>query len=303
MRNVLLACALCLVCASRTLAAEPEILSDDVTRFYALYDANGGRPSARQLDEAYLAAGSASLQEFSRLRRVTGASIAAQLEAAPEIYREARRCLALLPAVTARLRTALSTLSDLYPQAAYPPVAIVVGRGRPVGIVNPSGATIGLEALCAADFMNPDPEDRFVHVIMHEYAHTQQAMARTPLAPGDPSATVLRMSLLEGAAEFIAERVSGSVGNLRHAEWTRGREREIETAFVRDMHGTDLSAWMYDYQPGSDAPYDLGYWVGYRIVRAYYQRAEDERAALAEILAMDDPEAFLRASGWWPGMP
>jgi hypothetical protein len=298
----LLASILAVLCPLGALATEPQILTDDVTRFYALYDASGGRPTAEQLDREYLAPGSDSLREFASLRRVTGERIAAQIEAAPEMYADARRCLAVLPAATRRLQAALATLSDLYPRAEYPPVAIVVGRGRPVGIVNPAGATIGLEALCAADFMNPDPEDRFVHVIMHEYAHTQQAMAREQLPPGDPAATLLRMSLVEGAAEFVAELVSGGVGNARHAEWTRGRELEIETAFERDMHGTDLAGWMYDYQPGSDAPYDLGYWVGYRIVSAYYVQADDKRAALARILDMDDPELFLRESGWRPGM-
>jgi hypothetical protein len=302
MHKPMFALVLAALCPLGAMAVEPRILTDDVTRFYALYDASDGRPSAAQLDGEYLAGGSDSLQEFARLRRVTGERIAAQIEAAPQMYADARRCLAVLPAATRRLRAALTTLSDLYPQAEYPPVAIVVGRGRPVGIVSPAGATIGLEALCAADFMNPDPEDRFVYVIMHEYAHTQQALAREPLSPGDPAATLLRMSLVEGAAEFVAELVSGGVGNMRHAEWTRGREQEIETAFERDMHGTDLAGWMFDYQPGSDAPYDLGYWVGYRIVKAYYLQAGDRRAALARILEMDDPEAFLRESGWRPGM-
>ncbi|MGO1540937.1 MAG: alpha/beta fold hydrolase [Luteimonas sp.] len=282
--------------------AEPEIRTDDVTRFYALYDANGGRPSVEQLKSEYLAQGSASLKEFAALRRVTAERIAERIETDPEIYEDARQCLEVLPAVKRRLTASLAKLSQMYPAAEYPPVAIVVGRGRPVGIVNPSGATIGLEALCAADFMNPDPEDRFVYVIAHEYVHTQQVAARNPPEPGDPRATVLRRSLTEGAAEFVAELVSGGVGNGRHAGWTRGREAEIETAFVEDMHGTDLSAWMDNYQPGSDEPYDLGYWVGYRIVKAYYQGADDKRVALARILEMDDPEAFLEESGWQPGM-
>lgn len=298
-RNLLLCC---LLAVGATDATEPEIRTDDVSRFFALYDASGGRPTAEQLESEYLALGSPSLKEFAELRQVTGERIAERIATEPQIYEHARQCLEVLPAVERRLEAALATLSAMYPAAEYPPVAIVVGRGRPVGIVNPSGATIGLEALCAADFMHPDPEDRFVHVIAHEYVHTQQVAARDPLEPGDPRATVLRRSLMEGAAEFVAELVSGSVGNSRHAGWTRGRELEIETAFVKDMHGTDLSAWTDNYQPGSDAPYDLGYWVGYRIVKAYYQGAEDKRAALARILEMDDPEAFLAGSGWEPGI-
>lgn len=301
MRKVMLA-AMLMAAGLPAGATGPEIRTDDVARFYALYDANDGRPSAEQLESEYLALGSPSLKEFAELRRVTGERIAERIEADPEMYENARQCLEVLPAVKRRLEAALATLSAMYPEAEYPPVAIVVGRGRPVGIVNPSGATIGLEALCAADFMNPDPEDRFVHVVAHEYAHTQQVAARNPPEPGDPRATVLRRSLLEGAAEFVAELVSGGVGNVRHAEWTHGREAEIETAFLDDMHSTDLSAWTDNYREGSDEPYDLGYWVGYRIVKAYYQRAGDKRAALARILEMDDPEAFLAASGWRPGM-
>ncbi|HVI58540.1 MAG TPA: DUF2268 domain-containing putative Zn-dependent protease [Luteimonas sp.] len=292
---------LALASASRAIAAEPEIRTDDVTRFYAMYEAAGGHPSEQQLDD-YLAHGSTSLKEFAKLRRVTGARIAERIAAEPALYEDARECLALLPDVTRRLRAAMRTLARLYPQARFPPVAIVVGRGRPVGITNPSGVTIGLEALCAADFMDPDPEDRFVHVVAHEYAHIQQSAAQQALEPGQPGATVLRMSLMEGAAEFVAELTSGGVGNAGHAQWTRGREADIETRFARDMHGTDLSPWMYNYGKTADGSYDLGYWVGYRIVKAYYRQARDKRAALARILAMDDPEAFLRESGWTPGM-
>ncbi len=273
-----------------------------MTRFYAVYDAADGRPSADQLEAEYLAKGSSSLREFAQLRRVTGKRIAERIRSEPALYEQARECLHVLPAVVRRLQVALAKLSALYPKAEYPPVAIVVGRGRPVGIVNPSGVTIGLEALCAADFMNPDLEDRFVHVIAHEYAHTQQLAALDAPEPGDPRATVLRRSLVEGAAEFVAELISGSVGNSRHAEWTRGRELEIETAFVKDMHKTDLSAWTDNYRAGSDEPYDLGYWVGYRIVKTYYQQASDKRGALERILRMQDPDALLHESGWQPGM-
>jgi hypothetical protein len=146
-----------------------------------------------------------------------------------------------------------ANLQAIYPQARFPPVAIMVGRGRPVGLTHPGGVLIGLEALCAADFMNPNVQDRFVHVIAHEYVHIQQTGA-IDFEQGDPRATVLRLSLAEGVAEFITELVSGNVGNGRHAAWTRGREVHIESAFALDLDSTDLSPWLYNYTPGSDAP-------------------------------------------------
>jgi hypothetical protein len=45
----------------------------------------------------------------------------------------------------------------------------------------------------------------------------------------------------------------------------------------------------------------MGYWVGYRIARAYYDRAADKRRALNEILTIRDFDAFLAASGYAGG--
>ena len=280
--------------------AGPQILTSDVTRFYELYDANLGNPTVEQIQQDYLDKATPGLIAFAKLRRVTAQSIADRIAKEPGMYGKAKACMAVLPAVRTRLAASFETFADLYPEARFPPVAIVVGRGKPVGTANRDGLYIGLEALCAADFMNPDLEDRFVNVIAHEYGHIQQPGSE--FEEGEPGVTVLRVSLLEGVAELIAELTSGSVGNPGLARWTHGREAEIETAFVRDMDSTDLSKWVYNYRPGSDEPYDMGYWVGYRIAKAYYLRAQDRKAALKQLIALEDPKAILQASGWTPGM-
>jgi uncharacterized protein YjaZ len=189
-------------------------------------------------------------------------------------------------------------LGRLYPEARFPPVTIAVGRGKPVGVGSPaSGVQIGLEALCATNYLNPNVEDRFVHVIAHEYAHVQQVTALVD----DQHPTVLEGSLIEGAAEFTAELISGEVAYSQFAASTQGHEKEIETAFVVDENATDLSKWLNNGT--AEKPGDLGYWVGYRVVKSYYQRASDKRRALRETLEMTDPQAFLTKSGWYPGIP
>jgi len=178
-----------------------------------------------------------------------------------------------------------------------PPVTIVVGPGKPVGIGYPdTGLQIGLEALCAVRWMNPDVEDRFVHVLAHEYAHVQLA----PETAGLETPTVLERSLLEGAAEFTAELISGKVAYGHFGPMTRGCEKDIETAFAADIDSTDLSPWLDNAT--ADEPGDLGYWVGSRIERAYYHNAPDKQSAVRPILRMEDPKAFFMASGWQPGM-
>ena len=291
---------LAMVSAAPPRPAGPEIRTSDVERFYRVYDQAGGHPSAAQLDHDYLAPGSQGLHEFMRLRNVSGARMADAMAKTPETWIKARRCLAALPAVKRRLRASFRKLGELYPEARFPPVTIVVGRGRPVGITNPAGVTIGLEALCAADFMNPNLEDRFVHVIAHEYGHIQQPDDIQALEAGMPGATVLKLSLIEGTAELTSELITGDVANWQHKAWTRGREAEIEAAFVRDMDKTDTSAWLNNGPGDAAHPGDLGYWVGYRIVKTYYDHATDKQRALEEIYGIRDGKAFLAKSGWRP---
>jgi len=276
---------------------QPEIHIEDVTRFYQVYDAAGGHPSAAQLQQDYLDAGSDGLHQLAKLRNVTGERIADALAKRPEMYVEARKCVAVLPRVRQRLHAALGKLGALYPQARFPPVTIAVGRGKPVGVGSPAtGVQIGLEALCSTDWLNPDLEDRFVHVIAHEYVHVQQSQA----LGDDPHPTVLQISLIEGIAEFTGELISGDVSYSQLRKQVAGRENQIETDFAADEDKTDLSKWIYNGTP--DKPGDLGYWVGYRIAKAYYQHAPNKRRALREMLQMTDPKAFLAKSGWRPGI-
>ena len=285
------------------LAAGPTIHVEDVTRFYQVYDAAGGHPTADQLQHDYLDAGSQGLHRFAELRNITGVRIAENLEKHPEVYSDAKHCMAVLPRGRERLQAALQKLGDWYPQALFPPVTIAVGRGRPLGVgTRADGVMIGLELLCSVNLIDAgNVEDRFVHTVAHEYVHVQQV----PALNDDPNPTVLEGSLVEGGAEFVGELISGSVSYTNLAPWAKGREKEIESAFVPDEDKTDLSAWLYNRNPDAspaDRPGDLGYWVGYRIAKSYYQHAADKRRAVADIIGMSDPKAFLAQSGWYPGI-
>jgi hypothetical protein len=278
-------------------AAGPVVLIEDVDRFYKIYDAAGGHPTAEQLQRDYIDSGSDGLHQFAKMRNITGNKIAETLTSHPEIYSDARRCMAVLPRVRERLEVALRKLRQLYPDAKFPPVTIAVGRGKPVGVGSPvTGVMIGLEALCATNWLNPNVEDRFVHVIAHEYAHVQQVQALVD----DEHPTVLQGSLIEGAAEFTAELISGEISSYQFKTRPKGDEKEVETAFVSDEDKTDLSKWLYNGT--QEKPGDLGYWVGYRIVKSYYDHAADKHQAFREILEMSDPKSFLAKSGWYPGI-
>lgn len=134
----------------------------------------------------------------------------------------------VLPAVRVRLVTALRQLRALYHSATLPVITIAMGRDKPVGIgALGRGIQIGLEAPCTADFLNPNLEDSFVHVISHDVIHSQQL----PSAVARDDGHSLDYILAEGIADFIGELISGDVDYSHLRQAVAGREVEFEQRF------------------------------------------------------------------------
>jgi hypothetical protein len=286
--------------ASPAIGAKPMIRVEDVARFYRVYDPAAPAPTAEALQIGYLTPGSAGIAEFTPQRIVSAQNLAKAVAGNRPAYDRARQCEQVLPGVQRRLTTAFGKLTKVYPKASLPPVTILIGANNSGGTTGPSGVLIGLEVICSADWLETNLEDRLVHLIAHEYGHVQQHPKEggEDAAPGD----VLSQSLAEGGAEFLGEMISGEIGNPHLKRWTAGHELQIETEFLKARHDKSLGKWLYNGVGTPEKPGDLGYWVGYRISKAYYLHARNKRQAVDDILHITDPEAFLAKSGWTPGM-
>jgi hypothetical protein len=213
----------------------------------------------------------------------------------PSVYRKARRCAAVLPAVRARIATALVRLRTFLPDAKFPPVIFLIGRNSAGGTTSPAGVLIGVETICRANWLQRNLEDRLVYLVVHEYIHAQQPEEVIKDDPLEWKRSVLEHSLVEGVAEFVGELISGSASNTHLQVWTRGREKEISAAFREQMNGTDVNKWLYNGVGTRRKPGDLGYWVGYRIAKCYYERAVDKGAAVRQLVELKDAQMILAA--------
>lgn len=293
------------LCLSIALAAMPAwarvadpldatVKSADVELFFRIYDAADSKPDAAAL-QPYLDQGSPGVQDFIPNRIVSADNLAKVIADKPEIYAAARACAGELGAVKERVRAGFLALKQLYPVATFPETYILIGADNSGGTASDNALMIGLEVMCRPGAPDPAPLDvRLMHIIVHEAMHALQTN------DGDDAQSVLEISIVEGVADFLTELATGRTSNPQLFEWTKGREAEIEQRFAAEMRGKTFKDWIYNGRGTPEAPGDLGYWVGYRIAAAYYAKAADKRAAIAEMLAVTDPEAFLAASGWQP---
>jgi hypothetical protein len=208
-------------------------------------------------------------------------------------------------AIKDSIHAAFRRMSALYPEAQYADVYFLIGRMTSGGTTGRNTLLIGTE-MFGRDPTTPIDElpawhravtgqiSNLPQIVAHEMIHTLQGKRE-----GKP--TLLSAALGEGSADFLSELISGKhIINPAYA-YGDAHEAELWAKFKAEMDSSNTSNWLYqgDRAPPG-VPADLGYWMGYKISKAYFDKAADKKAAVRDILLFKDARAFLQASGYRP---
>jgi uncharacterized protein YjaZ len=129
--------------------------------------------------------------------------------------------------------------------------------------------------------------------VSHELIHFQQRY---------PSGPLLEHAFMEGSADFIGELISGRQINNEAHRYGIAHEAELWREFSTHFDNKDYFPWMYG-RPTDGKPNDLGYFIGYRIAQAYYNKAADKTQAIRDIITARGGHVreLLAMSGYAPG--
>ncbi|NZA26575.1 hypothetical protein H0E84_09275 [Luteimonas sp. SJ-92] len=282
------------------------LVTEDLPRFWAAWNeaAQTGDRAQRvaAFQRGYLDRGTPGLEAFTRLRIHSADRLVSAIDEHPRYYASLRGSGDLLEAQKPAIREALRSMAAVYPGGVFPDVYFLIGRMNSGGTLDEAGLLIGLEMYGRGDGV-PLGELGEWHravvgelanlpdIVAHEWVHFQQS----PEVQDQP--TLLRAALREGVADFLSELGTGRHINQHVHAWAEPRAAGLWAEFAQMMDGSDYTGWLYDTQAGDGRPADLGYWMGYRIARAYYRRAADKREAIRDMLRIEDAAAFLEASG------
>ncbi len=302
-----------LPCAA--LAAPPQVVTDDIARFWATYDAVRAEPDAERqvalVQQRYIDPGSPGLHALMQVRHYTAREYAEAIQAWPRFWSSIRPLTTNAQRASASLERDLAAFGALYP--ALRPATITYA----VGVLRTGGTTLGDKVLIGAEmalgdehvdvselpakmrdrlriFYDSRPGANNAQNNLHEYVHTQQRETTGNLA---------QYAVREGVAEFVAERLSGRRPALPLYVYGPAHEAEIRARFIAEMDGNDLGNWLYNSARNTFGVSDVGYYTGYRIAQEYMWQQADEKAGIARMIELDyaDPKAvraFIEASGW-----
>jgi len=283
-----------------------EVITSDVALFWNAFDKLSNAPTAADsikiLEEEYINKGSAGVEQFMQGRIRSGKYLQQTIAQHAAYYTYLRQHTSKLDKALSRMHRHYKQLKKLYPETNIPQVYFVIGALNSAGTIQ-KDPVIGVDMFgfypeTPKQELSPwllsvlRPIEQIDIVVFHEIVHILQK--------GYPEMEemLLKKSITEGAADFVGELVTKSNINKHVHAYGNTHERELWLAFKDQMHGTDISNWLYNGLTSKDKPGDLGYYMGYKICEAYYNKATNKKEAIKEILDIKDYTSFLEKSGY-----
>ncbi|ASK28994.1 hypothetical protein CEY12_02225 [Chryseobacterium sp. T16E-39] len=230
----------------------------------------------------YVKDGSPGVKGFMEFRIINADSLYSQVKKKKTDYLKSKNVLAGIHQKEKRTRAIYSALKYWYPEAKFPPVYFVYGRFNSGGTTSHDGIIIGTEML--------QNLDGITGLIAHELIHFQQN--------NKGNESLLKNSLLEGGADFVSELISGENINTKAFQYGEAHSDQLYKEFITKLKANDNTDWLYGVSKKDDRPNDLGYWIGYKICEAYFNKQTDKHKAIYAMLNIQNPLFFLKESGF-----
>ncbi len=257
----------------------------DVTNFWRAYDAWAAGATGNPFDSLYWRPATAQTRLLLTKNGIANPdSLRIIVRRRRLDYARCRPTTERIAEVLPQCRAAYLALKNLYPAATFPAAYFGIGTFNVGGNYERNvGLVIGSE-------MHELPTIQVL--VAHEVVHAQQQILYT-------YRIILEQCLVEGGADFVCELITGHVATPAPHAWAKGREKEVWQEFVRDQNlgqNASWALWLYGGDRPAGRPSDVGYYIGYEICRAYYERAPNKRQAIHDILHITDARDFLRRS-------
>jgi hypothetical protein len=319
MRYILVAwCYLAGTLAALGQPPRQQIFHSDISNFWQAYDSirttTDSLTQLQYINQLYIDRGTPGLKAFMDVRSYTAGEWVSLIRRYPKFWNSIRPATQQAQASAQGFDLYLKKLKRLYPALRPASIYFTIGALRSGGTYKDNMVLIGAELAMGSTVVDvsefPAARRAFLtrlysaepirHVIplnVHEYVHTQQQ---------GESNTLLGLALLEGSCDLVAELVTKTPMPHPYVTYGRKHESELKEQFKTEMFSANTNNWFYN-QTSEDPNHvpDLGYYMGYAISKAYYQRAGNRKQAIKELIELnysdnEAVEALLRKSGYYP---
>ncbi|MGC4035712.1 MAG: DUF2268 domain-containing putative Zn-dependent protease [Chitinophagaceae bacterium] len=293
-------------------ANQQKVFTEDIDNFWIAYDSvHSTTDSLQQLQiiqHLYIDKGTEGLKEFMKRRDYDAERWVDLIRKYPKFWNSIRQNTLSTKTKAPQIEKSITRFKTLYPELRDAKMYFTIGGLRSGGTTSGNLVLIGSEiatGTAATDvsefpdkwlanvFKEQSPEN-LVSINIHEYVHTQQH---------GESNDLLAQAIMEGSCDFITELVINKPMKTNYIMFGLQHEEELKEAFRKEMFSTAYKRWLYNGSGGKTVA-DLGYFMGYRICKSYYNNSTDKKKAIKNIIELNYSdtaavEAFLNKSHYY----
>lgn len=291
------------------------VLTADIDHFWEAVDnlknCKTKWDSVLSFQNLYLDRATIGLIDFVRVRNFSADEFVRTIARYPKYYQSVRPYTYESKKAEPLIEEVFAKLKSIYGNFKPFKVCFAIGVHRTGGTVSDRYVLLGTEMITTGKNVDyselegdwapkdrtkePDIPLRIKGMIAHECVHTQQ---KDKLSEKAVVCNQLYSCLREGSANFIGELITGETNYSVVNEYGDKHENDLWTEFKSTLCAPNAQKWLYNGDTAKERPADLGYYMGYRIAKAYYTNATDKSEAIKDIIDMDDPLTFLQKSGY-----
>jgi hypothetical protein len=305
----------------KELAAEnaKTVLTADIDHFWQAVDALSNckthADSLSAIQKLYFDRATDGLIDFIAARDLTAEAQLKLIARYPKFYASIRKNTLNVKNSEKVIQELFTKFQSLYTNFKPFKVCFAIGIINTGGTVSDKFVLIGTEIMASsknvdvsefiankennrANMLSADGDlvQKIRNIVAHECVHTQQKN----ISDTATKCPLLWQVLKEGICDFVGEMVAGKQINTVAHEYGDKHEKELWRELRSNLCSSGMSKWLYNGQSAKDKPGDLGYYMGYRIAKAYYEQATDKRQAIVDMIELTLPMEFLQKSKYAP---
>ncbi len=280
----------------------------DISNFWNAFDqlkeAKTKRDSIRIIQEEYIDRSSDYFKDFLKVRNFTAEEYIKVISLYPKFWNSVRPLTEAIASQKDQIDRIFKEYQAIIPGFRQPNICFAIGCLRTGGTTSKGLILIGSEI--AASDASVDKSEMsgwlervignsgdIVSMIAHETVHTQQFNRKR--------SNLLTAVLTEGIADFITLEFLNLNINQKIFQYGATHECTLWKAFEEDLknHPKDHRRWLYQGNKVKDRPADLGYFIGYKIAKAYYEKQSDKRKAIRTLMNVKKYKKIYKKSKYW----
>jgi hypothetical protein len=300
MSRILITLILSITLAScETQKQNSNIVTTDIKNFWEAYDkitsTDDSTLQYNYLNNLYLEKGTDGLKAIRQVRNYTPQDYISAINRYPKFWTSIRKNTLKAEQYSFELEKGIENLKEIYPEIKPAKIYFTIGALKTNGTTLDSLVLIGSE-LAMADkeiptiefpenfshlqsYFDSEPGKNIVFLNIHEYIHTQQ---KTTIGYN-----LLAQSVLEGVAEYIAEKALNTKSPNPQIKFGRNNDAKIKAKFELEMFSPNIYDWIWNNSDNEFGMRDLAYYVGYKICEDYYNISTNKEQAIKEMIELD----------------